>query len=103
MNAIPLIQELIESSFGKGKPFQAEIEFDPKPREHGACNYRFWLDKYLIDISAWDHAFCLDILVLLNDESTEEPVWSAVGACDTVEGFEARFAQLVRWLEEQKS
>lgn len=99
MKATQTIQDLVDSSFGIGKPYPAEIEFKTAGLKNGTCGYFIISKEYLIDICAWDNANCLDIMVFLNDKATEGFLWAVAGPCDCIEDFESRYRQLISWLE----
>jgi hypothetical protein len=61
----------------------------------------FWLygPKYLVDVAVWNHAFCLDVLVM--DSSTNEMVFSEAGECATSRGVYERLERFWAWYELQ--
>jgi hypothetical protein len=52
--------------------------------------------EYLVDIAVWDHAFCLDILVL--DQSSQQLVFSEAGSCGDIVGLSTRLNSFTSWL-----
>ena len=56
--------------------------------------------NYLIDITVWDHFFCLDILVYGPD--SDDPIFYAAGACETAQGINDRLLSLALWLRSKR-
>jgi hypothetical protein len=56
---------------------------------------------FLIDICVWDHAVCLDILVLKLPSG--EQVLSEAGPCGDTDGLELRLNSLAAWLAAQST
>jgi hypothetical protein len=52
---------------------------------------------YLVQLCAWDHACCLDI-VALNRATTHED-YNVSGDCDGVAGLSARLDTFLHWLD----
>lgn len=50
---------------------------------------------YLVDICVWDHANCLDILVI--EQSSGSTLFSEAGSCGTTTGLLERFASFSSW------
>ena len=61
----------------------------------------FETPKYLIDITVWDHAYCLDILVL--EQTTDNLVFSKAGPCDDLAGLSKRLSAFSTWLSSHES
>ena len=59
-----------------------------------------WLEtpKLLVDVTAWDHAYCLDILIL--EKASGNTVFSEAGSCETTSGLEVRLRSLASWLKD---
>jgi hypothetical protein len=57
--------------------------------------------RYRIDITAWDHACCLDILVL--EQTTDNLVFSEAGSCEDVAGLSNRLCLFSAWLSSHES
>ena len=51
---------------------------------------------YLIDICAWDHAYCLDILVI--EQSSDSFVFSEAGSCGNTTGLLERLTSFSKWV-----
>jgi len=56
----------------------------------------FETPRYLVDITVWDHAYCLDILVL--EQATGSSVFSEGGSCESTSGLSVRLCSLATWL-----
>ena len=74
----------------------APIKFER--REEPARTLVAWFEtpKYLIDISAWDHACCLDILAL--NKATGGTDYIVCGDCDGAVGLTHRLDTFLHWL-----
>lgn len=59
----------------------------------------FSTPKHLIDISVWDHAFCLDIVAL--SQSSGETDYCVAGSCEDHGGLTKRLNDFLVWLESQ--
>jgi hypothetical protein len=59
-----------------------------------------WLEtpEFLIDVAAWDHAYCLDILIL--EKTSGNTVFSEAGSCETTNGLEVRMQSFASWLKD---
>ncbi|PZU27778.1 MAG: hypothetical protein DI584_07975 [Stenotrophomonas sp.] len=53
-------------------------------------------EDLLVDITVWDHAHCLDILVM--EQPSNELVFSEAGSCESTAGLLARLNALSGWL-----
>jgi len=53
----------------------------------------------LVDICVWDHAHCLDILVL--EKSSDSILLSEAGSCGDVEGLQKRLDLFANWAGER--
>jgi hypothetical protein len=56
----------------------------------------FETPKYLVQISAWDHACCLDILAV--HKETGRPDYSVQGDCEGEAGLAQRLSAFLHWL-----
>lgn len=56
----------------------------------------FETGKYFLQIRAWDHAYCLDILALNKESGAEEYI--VAGDCDGIPGLSARLEGFLQWL-----
>jgi hypothetical protein len=63
----------------------------------GSATVRIETKKYLIDISAWDHATCLDIQIL--EIETAASTFPHVGDCETKSEFLKRLNLLTEWFD----
>jgi hypothetical protein len=52
--------------------------------------------EYLIDVSAWEHAACLDILAV--SKKTKELAFSVCGSCEGTSGLATRLSAFATWL-----
>ena len=52
--------------------------------------------RYVIDIAAWEQAYCLGILVL--DKCTDSMIYALGGACESDDEVYARLDAFARWL-----
>ena len=66
---------------------------DETPAATLTVSYRTTRD--LIDITVWDNAFCLDILVL--NATTGEQLYSVGGSCENADGMLARLREFETW------
>ena len=59
-----------------------------------------WLEspEFLVDVTAWEHAYCLDILIL--EKASGNTVFSEAGSCETTNGLQARLLSFAAWLKE---
>jgi len=77
------------------------IKFDRREEHSSALNAGFETPKFLIDICAWDHACCLDILVLNKKSGGTD--YMVCGECDGLLGLAQRLETFLRWLNENES
>jgi hypothetical protein len=68
-------------------------KIDETPTAILVASYR--TTRSLIDITVWDHAFCLDILVL--SATTGEQLYSVGGSCENPHGVLARLREFETW------
>jgi hypothetical protein len=63
----------------------------------------FWLHgpQHLVDISVWNHAFCLDVLAL--ESKTNETAFSEAGSCETSRGVRERLERFWSWYVSQQA
>jgi len=74
----------------------APIKFERREKPARTLVVWFETPKYLIDISAWDHACCLDILVL--NKETGGTDYIVCGECDGTAGLTQRLGAFLYWL-----
>jgi hypothetical protein len=75
------------------------VKIEPQGITNGKATFWLYGPRHLIDISVWDHAFCLDVLVM--DSNTNEMVFSEAGACDTADGVRGRLKRFWSWYASQ--
>jgi len=75
----------------------APTKFERHETPAKTLGVRFSTPKYLIDICAWDHAFCLDIVVL--SQNTGETEYCVAGSCEDISGLTRRLDDFLLWLE----
>ena len=73
---------------------QLKLEFAESPAPTLSAWYE--IHEYLVDVAVWEHAFCLDILVL--DKSSNALVFSEAGSCEHAAGLLARLSSFSDWL-----
>ncbi len=72
---------------------QLKLELADSPAKILSAWYE--TSDYLVDIAVWDHAFCLDILVM--DQSSNNLVFSEAGSCESTAGLLARLNSFSTW------
>jgi hypothetical protein len=77
------------------------IELECQGEENGKAVFWLYAPKHLVDVTVWDHAFCLDVLVM--DSNTNEMVFSEAGECATSRGVCERLERFWTWYESQSS
>ena len=73
---------------------QLKFEFAESPAKTLSAWYE--ANGFLVDIAVWDHAFCLDILVM--EQPSNELVFSEAGSCENAAGLLARLNSFANWL-----
>lgn len=53
----------------------------------------------LVDVTAWDHAWCLDVLAF--DAASDQLLFSEAGACESAEEILGRLEMFAAWLKQQ--
>lgn len=76
-----------------------QISFAWREEYSRAFCAEFETHKYLINISAWDHACCLDILAV--NKTTGHEDYISTGDCDGVAGLSGRLETFLHWLAHQ--
>lgn len=74
-----------------------EPEFKDSGR--GSACVRMATDTYLMEVCAWDHAFCLDIRVV--DVKSGETRYPRAGSCDSSEAFRRHLDEFVVWFKRE--
>lgn len=94
-----LATELLASLVAERRNLLADRMTDCSLNEafKSTANCRFQDSRLIIDLTAWDHQFGLDIAVL--DGKSGHELWRANGHCDSERAFRNRFSQFVSWLE----
>lgn len=70
------------------------VESDWRPAGHGAQCVEFWTEHSVVQIVAWDHAYCLDVEIL--DARTSHGTYLCFGPCDTAQKFQATLNEALR-------
>lgn len=66
---------------------------------HDSVGVKLESGQYLVDISAWNHASCLDIQIL--EVESEESNFLHVGDCNSKEEFEIHLGKFMEWLDNE--
>lgn len=74
-----------------------EVEF--KNIGHGSACVNLGASDFLVSIAAWNHAMCLDILIM--EVRTEECFSLHTGDCDSIEEFQQHLNTFCCWLEKR--
>jgi hypothetical protein len=75
----------------------ASINFKSPGR--GSASIQIETSKYLIDISAWNHASCLDIQIL--EIKTKNSTFPTTGECKTRSTFEKHLEYFLAWFNNE--
>lgn len=75
------------------------IKFERCEKPAQTLDVWFSTPEYLIDITTWDHAFCLDIVVL--NQKTGTTIYCVAGSCEDNAGLTHRLNEFLLWLESQ--
>lgn len=75
------------------------IEVERKGQEDGKAAFWLYGPRHLVDVSVWNHAFCLDVLAF--DSNTNEMVFSEAGSCETSDGVLERLERFWSWYVSQ--
>ena len=57
--------------------------------------------ELLVDVMVWEHALCLDIIVLSKRTGTQ--LFSAGGSCESFAGLAARLRAFASWLADNRT
>ena len=75
------------------------IEVEPQGEANGKAAFWLYGPRHLVDVTVWNHAFCLDVLVF--DSKTNEMVFSEGGSCETSRGVLERLERFWSWYVSQ--
>lgn len=75
----------------------AEIEFRDSGR--GSACVRLETHQYLMELCAWDHAFCLDIRVV--DVNSGETRYPRAGSCESIDAFRRHLDEFLVWFKRE--
>jgi len=83
--------------FEKNQPVFKSRKTDSafKDSGHGSANVQLDTGIYLVDISAWNHASCLDIQIF--DIKTDQSVFPHIGDCASKAEFDGFLEELISW------
>ena len=73
----------------------AELDFKDSGRGSGCV--RLETDVYLMELSAWDHAFCLDIQII--EVKSEESSFHHSGGCESIDEFKQHLNEFLIWFK----
>jgi hypothetical protein len=73
---------------------QLKIEAVEEPAATLSAWYK--TPAYLLDVTVWDHAYCLDILVM--EQASDKLVFSEAGSCENAQGLRVRLSRFAAWL-----
>lgn len=73
----------------------AEPEFKDSGR--GSACVRMQTDAYLMEICAWDHAFCLDIRIV--EKTPRETTFPRGGSCESMDDCRDYLDEFMVWFE----
>jgi hypothetical protein len=91
--AVDTLRGWLEKNRFSFESHQTTFEF--KDSGHGSANVQLDTGAYLVDVSAWNHASCLDIQIF--DIKTEDSIFPHVGDCASKAEFELHLAELIAW------
>jgi hypothetical protein len=91
--AVDTLRDWLNQNRSAFENYKTTFEF--KDSGHGSANVQLDTGAYLVDVSAWNHASCLDIQIL--DIKTEESIFPHVGDCASKSEFERHLAELIVW------
>jgi hypothetical protein len=73
---------------------EIKLEFQEVPAKKLVAWYE--TSRYVIDIAAWEQAYCLGIMVL--DKQADSMIYALGGTCENDEEVYARLDAFARWL-----
>ena len=76
---------------------RAETKLHRDRDRAGTASLEIYTSLYLIEILAWDNAWCLDVQII--ELATEAVAFPTVGAQQNREQFEHQLAEFLRWFE----
>jgi hypothetical protein len=95
--ATEIIQSLVESRFGENSGHSSEIDARSHDTVRGTISFWMYFRDHFADVCAWDHAYCLDILVY-REIGSDDIVWSEAGSCGDEAALRARFDRFCDWI-----
>lgn len=75
------------------------ISYEFNNSGHGSASVELETNKYLIEVSAWNQASCLDIQII--DIESEECKFPTVGDCKTKIIFKKHLESFVEWFKSE--
>jgi hypothetical protein len=95
--AVSFLKSWFEKNDDFFKNNDAASEF--KDSGHGSANVRLETARHLIEVSAWDHASCLDIQIL--EVKSEESTFPHMRECETKSVFECHLQDFIQWFKDE--
>jgi len=68
---------------------------------HGSAAVRLETENYLVELTAWNHASCLDIQIL--EMASEKSTFPTVGDCESKAVFENHLLSFMEWFNSEMS
>ena len=93
LTAIQILKTWNDQNLEKFKQYCITNTF--KDSKNGSAFIRLETEKYLIEVIAWNHAYCLDIQII--DIVTDEVSFPTVGSCDKIEKFKNHLKSFIEW------
>ena len=75
------------------------VKVEPQGIANGKATFWLYAPRHLVDVTVWNQAFCLDVLVM--DSKTNDMVFSEAGACETSDGVRERLERFWSWYASQ--
>ncbi|MEE9343727.1 MAG: hypothetical protein V3V12_08860 [Gammaproteobacteria bacterium] len=97
--AVKTLEAWYQAQLGEFKEQCVSNKF--KDSGHGSASVQLETSKYIIDVSAWNHASCLDIQIL--EIESEESTFPTVGDCETKIIFEKHLESFMRWFNNESN
>ena len=96
-NATAILAQWLSSHQDTIEQLGSEIE--QRGVLNGKSNISVISPNHLVDITAWDNSYCLDIFAFHRDSKILQ--YSEVGACDNETNFRNRLERFLRWFLNQ--
>lgn len=93
-----VISDWLDKNVDRSMFSQKKFEITESPAK--GLSAWFETTEFLVDIAAWEHACCLDVIVF--EQSSGDVVFSEDGACESEEGLVSRLERLFKWLSEHR-